>query len=76
MEPKTKSKQEASEGVLYVHDDDAEHFELMLKFIYDGDLEPSSESDTFDKRMPRAMKLWILADKYGMSALAERTTTP
>lgn len=74
MEPKTKPKQEASEGVLDVHDDDIEHFELMLKFIYDGNLKPSSESDTFDKQMLRAVKLWILADKYGMSALAERTT--
>jgi len=67
--------QEASEGIMELHEDDPEHFEFLLKFIYTGaynkhDIAKLAGSGS-NKRILVPIGMHAIADKYDVAKLYE-----
>jgi uncharacterized protein YlaI len=70
----TDIRQEAGNATIDLHDDDAEHFDFMLRYIYDGDFYTLSKSN-HSQDTPSRVLLWmgvsVLADKYDIENLLD-----
>jgi hypothetical protein len=64
--------QEASEKVLDIHDDNPEHFEIMLKYLYTYKYETPDGVSDFEKQFIIPIGLHTLADKYVVEGLGAR----
>lgn len=62
-------RKEATEKVIELHDDDADHFEFMLKYFYTVDME--SVSLGFLDMLIKTFGLYTIADKYGCEGLGK-----
>ncbi|KAF1939412.1 hypothetical protein EJ02DRAFT_457009 [Clathrospora elynae] len=64
---------EATEGVMKLHDDDPQHFEVLLKFIYsdkyDKDAITQLAADDKNKRVVIPIGVYAVADKYDVPKL-------
>lgn len=71
----TNDLQEASEGVMELHEDDPEHFEFLLKFMYTGAYNRHEiakfAGDDKTKRVLVPIGIHAIADKYDVAKLYE-----
>ncbi|KAI4624429.1 hypothetical protein J4E83_004103 [Alternaria metachromatica] len=66
---------EASEGIMELHEDDPEHFEFLLKFMYTGEYDKNEiaklAGDDKGKRVLVPIGVHAIADKYDVAKLYE-----
>ncbi|KAF2643831.1 hypothetical protein P280DRAFT_546719 [Massarina eburnea CBS 473.64] len=75
MKAFTGNFQEATDNTMELHDDDPDHFEFILKFIYTGcyDYEAVTQLANGDtiKRGLTPVQIYVIADKYDVRRLYE-----
>ncbi|CAA9961526.1 BTB-POZ domain-containing protein [Pyrenophora teres f. maculata] len=65
------SFKEASEDSMDIHDDNPDHFEAMLRYIYTDEYEPPLNASAFEMGFLFPIGVYILADKYDVEGLGE-----
>ncbi|KAE8833852.1 hypothetical protein PTNB85_03775 [Pyrenophora teres f. teres] len=65
------SFKEASADSMDIHDDNPDHFEAMLRYIYTEKFELALDASAFEMSFLFSIGVYILADKYDVEGLGE-----